>query len=544
MSPPQKSDEQQKAAARGSRASRPGAQTVSSAEAAKFDQRIAEKRNESTMCAPRELQSMEQDLEAKQKGRSVLNEPAKPGAYSQANSMARTELETLESDVVAKNRARRQPGAEAVALDSKVAAKMRGETAVNEQLSSLESAVQAKMKQQPGAQVESLDMKVAAKTRGETAVNNELRSLEDAVHAKMRSSGGQTSSSNSSPGARTSLNDFEDAVMAKNHRAHSEISRLDERIATKNAAAGYSNSAAASLPTPQSLQEAEETVLKKKQASNGPSGLSPDRDPLEQNPNGLSKSDGRELSNDGLLPHGGVASDVEYGEYGGVNEEGLAVAFAVEEDDDDMYIPSAVEYDPDAKPPMYRNRRFRLYAFLAIVVVIVATIGAAVGITLSQEEVPEIPYRETLGIRENVEKVVGADALEDLGSPYRMALDWIIHKDPQQQTPDNPSFLQRYFAAYMYYATSEKQPWHSCAPAKEGEDSDCIYLELLDSSALDYIEVPWKRWLSDLSECAWAGVYCNDREQIRAIELGTLLLKMEKIYLETSSFCTQMFSSF
>jgi hypothetical protein len=519
MSPPQKTDEQQKAAARGNRASRPGAQTVSSAEAAKLDQRIAQKRNENTMGTPRELHSLEQDLSAKQKGRSVSSEPAKPGAYSQANSLARTELETLESDVVAKNQARRQPGAEAVALDSKVAAKVRGETAVNEQLSSLEAAVQAKMKQQPGAQVEALDMKVAAKVRGETAVNNELRSLEDAVHAKMRSSGGEAISS-SGPGARTSLNDFEDAVIAKNHRAHSEISRLDERIATKNAAAGYSTSAAATLPTPQSLQEAEETVLKKKQASTILSGLSPDRGPLEQNANGLSKSDERDPANDGLLSHGGVASDVEYGEYGGVNEEGLAVAFAVEEDDNDMYIPSAVEYDPDAKPPMYRNRRFRLYAFLAIVVVIVATIGAAVGITLSQEEVPEIPYRETLGIRENVEKIVGADVLKDLGSPYRKALDWIIHKDPQQQTPENPSFLQRYFAAYMYYATSEKQPWHSCAPAVEGENSDCIYLELLDSSSLEYIEVPWKRWLSDLSECAWAGVYCNDKEQIRAIELG------------------------
>ena len=43
----------------------------------------------------------------------------------------------------------------------------------------------------------------------------------------------------------------------------------------------------------------------------------------------------------------------------GVNEDGLAVATAVTDADVyDEYIYSAIEYDPDSKPPLHRNRRF------------------------------------------------------------------------------------------------------------------------------------------------------------------------------------------
>ena len=41
---------------------------------------------------------------------------------------------------------------------------------------------------------------------------------------------------------------------------------------------------------------------------------------------------------------------------------GLAVATAIADDEEPDYVYNAVEYDPDAKPPLHKNRRFRAYA--------------------------------------------------------------------------------------------------------------------------------------------------------------------------------------
>ena len=64
-----------------------------------------------------------------------------------------------------------------------------------------------------------------------------------------------------------------------------------------------------------------------------------------------------DIHDDDLGVSGGPDLDYEK------NTEGLAVAVPVAGEDDS--IPEAVEYDPDAKPPLYRNRRFRLYSLLA-----------------------------------------------------------------------------------------------------------------------------------------------------------------------------------
>ena len=45
---------------------------------------------------------------------------------------------------------------------------------------------------------------------------------------------------------------------------------------------------------------------------------------------------------------------------------GLAVASAVAPDDEPAYVYNAIEFDPDAKPPLHLNRRFRAYTYLAL----------------------------------------------------------------------------------------------------------------------------------------------------------------------------------
>ena len=235
--------------------------------------------------------------------------------------------------------------------------------------------------------------------------------------------------------------------------------------------------------------------------------------------------------------------DLEYGVYDDDDgphssnpnaHKGLAVAFAVQEDGEDMYIPSAVEFDPDAKPPAYKNRRFRLYACLVIIVVIVGTITASVGITLTQPSqqtntgniVPgeELPYRATLGIRDSIERIVGGEKLDDINSPYRKALDWIQDVDPLTLTPNDENFLQRYLAVYFYYATSIKHPWSGgCNPPVNGEDESCLYKRLSSLDPVTYTDIPWQRWLTKQFECNWAGIYCDDAGQIRSLEFSTLL---------------------
>ena len=48
---------------------------------------------------------------------------------------------------------------------------------------------------------------------------------------------------------------------------------------------------------------------------------------------------------------------------------GLAVATAIDPDEEEAYIYNAIEYDPDAKPPLHKNRRFRVYSYLALLLI-------------------------------------------------------------------------------------------------------------------------------------------------------------------------------
>jgi hypothetical protein len=92
---------------------------------------------------------------------------------------------------------------------------------------------------------------------------------------------------------------------------------------------------------------------------------------------------------------------------------------------------------------------------LALAAAVIGTAGTVLGITLTNEEIPpSVPYRATIGIRENVARVVGNEQLDDHKSGYRKALDWIMFADPAAITPENPKFIQRYLLAYFYFATS------------------------------------------------------------------------------------------
>ena len=221
------------------------------------------------------------------------------------------------------------------------------------------------------------------------------------------------------------------------------------------------------------------------------------------------------------------SSSLECGLYSDDGDEsGLAVALAIDEEDEvNIYRPSAVEYDPDAKPPTYKNRRFRLYAFLLVAATVIGTVGAVLSIILSNENVTavSIPYRDTIGIRETLAHFISEEYFDDSRNPYRKALDWITYTDPMAITPDSPRFMQRFILAYFYYATSAKKPWtSSCAPSSSENESDTCKYEFIRSIRPidDRSNKTGSRWLSNTDECEWAGMQCDGLSQISKIVLG------------------------
>ena len=218
----------------------------------------------------------------------------------------------------------------------------------------------------------------------------------------------------------------------------------------------------------------------------------------------------------------------------------LAVATAVKEAEDDAFIPAAVEYDPDAKPPMYRNRRFRLYGLLAcsvLVLVVATTIGLLSSgreVIVYTEEPSQAPtsIRKGLGIQEQLELVVGYEKLNDPKSPHHKALNWIVNDDTMQLQPDDVNLVQRFLLATFYFATHEEDDWLSCNAPVEGEDQFCFFKKLEMVEPAVYRDVPWVRWLSEPHECLWAGVFCDELDQVRTIELqGQMISSMLPVEL-------------
>ena len=226
--------------------------------------------------------------------------------------------------------------------------------------------------------------------------------------------------------------------------------------------------------------------------------------------------------------------DVEFHD---LEDNKLAVATAIVEEEEDAFIPAAIEYDPDAKPPLYRNRRFRLYGFLAVVLVIFVTVVAIViptQVTNTDDDfgptMAPTTFRESLGIQEQIEKYVGNAKLYDSNTSHSKALEWLLHEDPAQLSPDAENLLQRFILAVFYFHTSEQHPWLSCNPPAANETADCQYKNLAQIwPTFTYEDVPWRRWLSEKHECLWAGVFC-ERNKTTGIDIS------KHIYSQTSVF--------
>eukprot|EP00522_Entomoneis_paludosa_P001339 CAMPEP_0172474752 /NCGR_PEP_ID=MMETSP1065-20121228/69519_1 /TAXON_ID=265537 /ORGANISM="Amphiprora paludosa, Strain CCMP125" /LENGTH=972 /DNA_ID=CAMNT_0013232941 /DNA_START=767 /DNA_END=3685 /DNA_ORIENTATION=+ len=525
--------------------------------------------------APRNLESLESDVVAKQQGR-VGGPAIAPGAVAATGPR---NLESLESDIVSKQQGRPSqpasaPGAVASdggsalsQLERDIMQKQGQNSGVaGTQLGQLEQDIVAKQGLKSagpatmpgsvssggggGAQLAQMEHDIAAKQSGTAAApaagpgalaagGAQLTQLEQDVVAKSGAAGGVPATG---PGARSELASLEDAVMRKNNAAstaapagQSGLASLEDSILRKNQSQG------AGAPGRSNLESLEESVnLKVAGAGMGVAAAATgettdlgqmEADVMAKNGGGFQNDSPLMKPGDDLkgpepeqappkLGHdGGVDNpDVEYGVYD-PEDNGLAVALPVTDEEEDAYIQSAVEYDPDAKPPIYRRRRFRLYAFLAFFALMAAAVGAVIGVVLSGNDDSGETVEQDLQ-RERIERLVGADAINDPASPYYKSLQWIKHNDTLQLDPADPSFVQRFVLAYLYYETTVDEPWRSCNPPEEGGSQYCTYLKLQSVAPESFSEIPWTRWLSDQPECNWAGISCDESGQVRSIDLN------------------------
>jgi hypothetical protein len=213
----------------------------------------------------------------------------------------------------------------------------------------------------------------------------------------------------------------------------------------------------------------------------------------------------------------------------GRSQSQLAVATAIEEADDETFLPAAVQYDPDAI--IYKNRHFRLYGFVGLCCFILAVTAVAIVVTqVSGDNASSVgptfaptSFRESLGIEQQLMEVFGSDYFDDPESIRSKALNWLVNEDPYQITRDAENLVQRYVLVSFYMETTQTGPWYSCNPPKGMEKDDCYFQILLDGSVdpFSYLEQYWIRWLSGSHECQWAGVLCHS-EKVTELALGKL----------------------
>mmetsp|Transcript_6396 Transcript_6396/g.11657 ORF Transcript_6396/g.11657 Transcript_6396/m.11657 type:complete len:586 (+) Transcript_6396:70-1827(+) len=215
------------------------------------------------------------------------------------------------------------------------------------------------------------------------------------------------------------------------------------------------------------------------------------------------------------------------------DKTGLAVAAIVDDSTKDgILLPPAFEYGgPDSKPSIIRNRRFRFYAALTISILIALVLSAiAIAMTHKNGESKEHTQASVTLLEKRYRDQFVAEVGEKVniaGSPYDRAAKWIIKEDPFSLSPDAINLIQRYHLVLFYYLTTKngKESWNSCNPPGANETDTCVYqdIEFTDTFVeyTIYRNVSDSvRWMSGMHECDWTGVFCDEADNLIAIQVS------------------------
>ena len=209
-------------------------------------------------------------------------------------------------------------------------------------------------------------------------------------------------------------------------------------------------------------------------------------------------------------------------------EDGIAIAKAIDDtnEDDNNNIHLAVEYDPDAKAPLYQNRKCQAGTILALVIIsIVVAVSVVYGtkkttIVTSPEEVEYVTLSPTLSptspptteretrIKAHIEaRVLERNATFQkmaINDPRVLALDWILNKDLMELEEFDDNLSQRYTLALVAFSL-DSLAWKNCGNYTAA------------NTCYDLTE-EYSVWLSSADECEWYGVTCID-DSVQWVEL-------------------------
>jgi len=190
-------------------------------------------------------------------------------------------------------------------------------------------------------------------------------------------------------------------------------------------------------------------------------------------------------------------------------------------EDDSAFFPVGVEFDPEAKQKAEKRKLQLSYLIAALLLVVAAVVvGATFGLSNTKEDPKSSTYRETLGIRESLERATGLSLATTTVESYQQALDWIIHLDPTEPMPEDSNLVQRFIAASIYYGTSLDHDWAFCTPPTPYSGVACTF-QMANRVYTDFsFAIEGNRWLSSSHECTWAGLRCDAEDRIVDVKLS------------------------
>jgi len=103
-----------------------------------------------------------------------------------------------------------------------------------------------------------------------------------------------------------------------------------------------------------------------------------------------------------------------------------------------------------------------------------------------------------------LDAVGNVTAIRDLDTSQGLAAEWLIEQDFRKECPSE-KIVQRWVIALFYFST-DGESWSKCSAA----GSDPCGSEFPFDGA--------RRFLSDFSECEWAGITCNEDDCVTEIE--------------------------
>ena len=202
--------------------------------------------------------------------------------------------------------------------------------------------------------------------------------------------------------------------------------------------------------------------------------------------------------------------------------------------DDDLVVAVAIDEDVDVRPvavahevklgdlnsgnasrrrKLQQQRVRRLVLMISLLTCVLAIAAMTLRSFRKKESTQQAASFPPINdVQTAIETVIGSELLQESQSPYAKALQWILHDDAFQLTANSNTLFQRYFAACFYYATTTTGQWDSCNP--EADSVHCLFLAgTVPQQAF--------RWLSNTSECSWAGILCDYQGRITSLTMST-----------------------